>query len=116
MILKVSKPDIFVVITLLAISLFFMVDKDSGERRLYLISEAEKNEIELKEQLLKLDDGDVIIQVTPEGARFIESDCPNKICIKSSWVKECGETAACVPNRYALAIECREAEFDAVSE
>lgn len=91
--MKITKADIFVVATLLAVSVFAMLGDGDGQKRLYLISEDSKKEIELKDDLIELDGGDVIIEVTKDGARFVESDCPNKICITADWVTKCGETA-----------------------
>lgn len=114
--MRISKIDLTVTVLLLAVSVFFMTDRGGGAKKLYLISAGGKKQIEMKPDLIKLDGGDVLIEVTAEGARFIESDCPNKICIKHGWVTGCSDTAVCVPNKYALVIECSEEEYDAVSQ
>ena len=113
--LKITKLDFIVISLLILISMFYMTGQSEGTKKLFLISEKEKTQIQLKNQIIKLDDGDVVIEVTKDGARFIENDCPNEICIKSGWVNKCGHTAACVPNKYALVIECEEVAYDAVS-
>ena len=113
--LKITKLDLLVIFLLVLIPLLFLTNQSNGTKKLFLISEDEKKEIQLKDQLIKLDDGEVVIEVTKDGARFIENDFPNKICIKSNWVDKCGKTAACVPNKYALVIECEKEAFDAVS-
>ena len=114
--MKITKSDFFVIITLLAVSVFFMTGHGGGEKHLYLIDADGKKEIEFKNNIIKLDGGDVVIEVTEKGARFIENDCPNKICINAGWAEDCGDTVACVPNKYALVVECGEAEYDAVSQ
>ncbi|MGD9808605.1 MAG: NusG domain II-containing protein [Deferribacterales bacterium] len=114
--MKITKTDIALILILLLIPLFFLAEKSSGEKKLYLISKDEKTRIPLKEHKITLDGGDVIIEVTKDGARFIESDCPNQICIHAGWAEKCGDTVACVPNKYALVIECKEEEYDGYSE
>lgn len=113
--MKPTKTDILIIAALLIVVTLFL-PTDGDNKKLYLISETEKKHIPLGEQLIKLDDGDVLIKVTDEGAKFLESDCPNKTCIKTGWVKKCGEVSACVPNRYALVMECGEDEYDAISQ
>ena len=114
--MKITKADIALIIILILIPLFFLAERDSGEKKLYLISKNEKKRIPLKDHKINLDGGDVVIEVTKDGARFIESDCPNKMCISAGWVENCGDTVACVPNKYALVIECREEQYDGYSE
>jgi len=114
--LKITKTDIFLILILLLIPLFFLSGKNSGEKKLYLISEKEKKPIPLVHDKILLDNGKVIIEVTDEGARFLESNCPNHICIKAGWVTECGQAAVCVPNKYAIIMECREEAYDAISQ
>ncbi|MCD8552867.1 NusG domain II-containing protein [Seleniivibrio sp.] len=114
--MKKSKFDILIIAVLTAASLFFMLDVQSGEKRLYLIDKNTKEEIKLEDRDISLDNGHVIIQVTSEGARFLESDCPNRICIKQGWVKNCGDTAVCVPKHLALVMECKEQDYDAISQ
>ncbi|MDF2883593.1 MAG: hypothetical protein K0R54_4150 [Clostridiaceae bacterium] len=36
--------------------------------------------------------------------QFEESDCPDKICIKTGKIKTVGQTAACIPNKIFLKI------------
>jgi len=114
--MKITKSDIAVIVLLAAVSLFSMSGEGTGGKKLFLISENEKREIPLTEKTINLEDGSIVIEVSEKGARFVRNDCPNKICVKEGWVEKCGQTAVCVPNRYALVIECKEEEYDAVSQ
>lgn len=50
-------------------------------------------------------DKNVIFHVDKEGSIcFEESDCPDKICVKSGKLNKAGETAACLPNEIILKI------------
>lgn len=101
---------------MLGTSMFFMFKGSYGDKKLYLVNNNIKSEIPLTNRKINIDDGKAIIEVTPEGARFIESTCQNKICIKQGWVKSCGQTAVCVPNHVALVMECKEQDYDAISQ
>ncbi len=48
---------------------------------------------------------DVVFQLYADGSiAFIESDCPDKICIRSGRLRYVGQFAACLPNRIMLKI------------
>jgi hypothetical protein len=48
---------------------------------------------------------DVVFQIYPDGSiAFKESDCPDKICIRSGRLKNAGQFAACLPNKMMLKI------------
>jgi hypothetical protein len=50
-------------------------------------------------------DENVVFHLYKDGSiSFEESDCPDKICIKSGKLKMVGETAACLPNKLFLKI------------
>jgi len=47
----------------------------------------------------------VVFKVDDEGnIQFIESDCPDKICIKTGKIHMAGQSAACLPNGIVLKI------------
>ncbi|WP_024834571.1 NusG domain II-containing protein [Ruminiclostridium josui] len=36
---------------------------------------------------------------------FLESDCPDKICVKTGWLSQPGEIAVCLPNKIIIKLE-----------
>lgn len=36
--------------------------------------------------------------------RFVWSDCPDGVCVRTGWISRVGQTAACVPNRVLIKI------------
>jgi len=114
--LKITKIDILVIAILVSASVFFIQKPNDGVKKLYLITESEKKAIPLKEQTIHLKEGKVVIEVSEDGARFIHSDCHNHTCVNSGWITKCGETVACIPNKFALVIECGKDAYDAYSE
>lgn len=45
-----------------------------------------------------------VIEVTAEGARFADSDCPDRICVETGLLRRAGESAVCLPNRVSVRI------------
>jgi len=42
---------------------------------------------------------DVVLKIDTDGSiRFIQSDCPDKICIRTGRLRLAGQSAACLPN------------------
>ena len=48
---------------------------------------------------------DVVFHVYPDGTiAFVDSDCPDKVCIQSGRLARGGQSAACLPNGLVLRI------------
>jgi len=119
--LKLIKPfDIVIIAVLLLISLSMIIlnIKSSGEKHFFLYIDDKKIEIKNREGLIDLKDygKNVIVEITDGKARFVESDCRDKICIKTEFIERCKEVAVCLPNKVALEIKCIENKFDAISQ
>ena len=59
-------------------------------------------------------DGDVRIIVEEKKIRFIQSDCPDLVCVNTGWLKSKGRIAACLPNRILIKIIGFSDEVDVV--
>jgi hypothetical protein len=49
--------------------------------------------------------GETVIVISRGEARVTESDCPEKICVRSAGIKRNGEWIACLPNRVLVTVE-----------
>lgn len=45
------------------------------------------------------------IEIKEGAVRFVEMDCPDKICIKTSWITKVTESAVCLPNKAYLTVK-----------
>ena len=60
--------------------------------------------------------GTTVVRLTPQGARFMSSPCPCKVCVATGKLTRSGAVAACVPNRVMVRLEGgTPAGVDAVS-
>ncbi|MEA5010941.1 MAG: NusG domain II-containing protein [Angelakisella sp.] len=50
----------------------------------------------------------VSLEVKSGAVRFLESDCPDKICVNTGFLREDGDLASCLPNKVIVTIETRE--------
>ncbi|RNC29595.1 MAG: hypothetical protein AWM53_00210 [Candidatus Dichloromethanomonas elyunquensis] len=47
--------------------------------------------------------------------RFSESDCPNKICVKTGWLTKAGDRAVCIPSKVVISVVGQNQKMDTVS-
>lgn len=59
--------------------------------------------------------GNSHIRVFDGQVRFIDSPCPNKICVHTGWLSQGGENATCLPNRVSLQILGSDPRFDSIN-
>ncbi len=59
--------------------------------------------------------GESHIQVHDGQVHFVNSPCPNKLCVHTGWLSQGGEVAVCLPNRVSLQILASDPRFDAIN-
>lgn len=55
------------------------------------------------------------IEITKDGARFINSTCRDKICVKSGMISKPSAAASCIPNKVTISIKVEKSSVDAVA-
>jgi len=45
--------------------------------------------------------------------RFVDADCPDKVCVQTGWLDKAGQVAACLPNGVLVKIEGSAGDIDA---
>jgi len=48
--------------------------------------------------------GKVTIEIKGKRVRVKESSCPNKVCVKTGWIRRSGEIIVCAPNQVTVRI------------
>ena len=57
----------------------------------------------------------VEIEVEKGRIRFLSSDCPDKLCVKSGWLNSGGATSACLPEKVVISVTGEKADFDVIT-
>ena len=104
------KSDIIIIIVCLSAALiFFLPSLFSSDENLTAVI---MHDGEAVKEIVLTDDTDatieidgVIIKAQDGNIYFEESNCPDKICVKSGKLTSKGESAACVPNRVSVYIK-----------
>jgi hypothetical protein len=53
-----------------------------------------------------------LIEIGDEKVRVIETDCPDKLCVKQRFISKTGEVIVCLPNRLVVEIKGIDDERD----
>jgi hypothetical protein len=60
--------------------------------------------------------GDSHLRIEGGRVRFIDSPCPNKVCVHAGWLEHGGDVAACIPNGVSIRLGgVRDDAIDAIS-
>ncbi|UWG96760.1 NusG domain II-containing protein [Dehalobacter sp. DCM] len=70
-----------------------------------VIERIDLNKVEQPRNITISGDYHNTIRVEKGRIRFEESDCPNKICVLTGWLKKYGDIAVCLPNKTIIEIE-----------
>ena len=57
-----------------------------------------------------MDVGGCTIVFSPNGVRFTDADCPDRLCVKTGVIRFAGESIACVPNRVVVSLQASTAQ------
>lgn len=110
----ITKTDIIIITAvLLTAGLLFFIPKiqnpsASDPQKTVIITENGDTVYKIKlsdlkeEQIYSL--GNMQISVSPDGAKITQSDCKDKICMRTGLLKNNGDTAVCVPNKVTVKI------------
>lgn len=56
-----------------------------------------------------------LIEITPNSARILEADCPDKLCVVQGAISKAGQTIVCLPHRLVIHIEGKNKKIDATT-
>lgn len=59
--------------------------------------------------------GTSYVQVSDGRVRMLDSACPDKLCVRSGWISQPGESIVCLPNRVVIEIRAGEGGPDVVN-
>ena len=71
----------------------------------HLVKNINLNDLNKPEYIDLNEDGvHQVIKAEKGRIRFLESDCPHKICVKTGWLTKPGDKAVCLPSRVVITI------------
>ena len=104
--------DILVIIGVLLLAAYLIAPRGAGggrHKNLVVRSGTQSINLQWDSGLIdleKLTGKKMIVEALDGKARVLSSNCPDKVCMLTGWISECGQVAACLPNGVALLVEC----------
>lgn len=56
-----------------------------------------------------------LIEIENGKIRIKDADCPDKICVKTGWISEPGQSIICLPHKLIIKIEGNNSKYDDIS-
>lgn len=107
-----KKSDFILILVLLILAAvvftaYNLMHRSDGEARCQIYYEGTLVQtLDLSEaHIFRLDQNpNVRFEIKDNSIAFIESDCPDKVCVHSGYLSRPGQMAACLPNRISIQI------------
>lgn len=114
------KKDILVVAVILSLVLAgfainFLIFRDQAEvyGEIYVDGELIQQVDLSKDQEFSIaEQPQIVFEVKNHSITFIESDCPDKICIHAGFIGHNGQSATCLPNKTTIRIRSKKTAVD----
>ncbi len=116
----VRKNDLIILAVALVLGVLLIIFMGGGKRGAY--AEILRDNTVIKRVDLSKDNTfsleeypQVFFKVENGAVAFVKSDCPDKICVHTGFIKNKGQSAVCLPNRLTLRIAGESAHEDAIA-
>ena len=93
--------SILIIIAIIFLAIFLNQKSDNLVCQIYKNDEL-VNEVRLDhDEQIKIEttDGYVLINITKDYVEFLESTCPDKVCVHQGKINRSGQTITCLPNK-----------------
>jgi hypothetical protein len=122
---RTTKIDLILIVLVLFLSTFSIIWISVNrikQSSLPKVASIYQESIKLEEIYLEKDgitsilNGKMKIEVKSGKIRILDSDCPQKVCVKMGWIDNSGQTIVCMPNHVLIEIKSSGSPLiDAVS-
>lgn len=52
------------------------------------------------------------VRVENGRIRYLDADCPDKVCVNTGWLSHSGDTASCLPARTVIRVQSEKSDVD----
>lgn len=114
----ITKKDLILLLVVLlagVLGIVVMNSADKGKSAEIIVDGETKEIISLEENFQKQVNG-VVVCCENDEVYIKESDCPDKVCMRSGRISKSGESIICAPNRVAIKINGKKGNLpDAIT-
>ena len=110
--MKKRKKDFIILLSILGAALilfalnhFYFRNKGQTYCEIYIDGELMETVNLSKNRQFSIDEKpNIKFEVKEHSIAFVESDCPDKVCIHSGFLSQTGQSASCLPNKTTITI------------
>lgn len=116
-----KKTDLILILVILLICGIFLIpriiDKSDNLTAVLYIDGAEVRKISLNKvtEPYEFSFGNkhtATVRVENGRIRYLDADCPDKVCVNSGWLLKNGDTASCLPARTVIRVQSEKSDVD----
>lgn len=121
-----KKADMILIISILLLAAFlFLINKSHvSDDNMYVVISVDGEEVEkfLHRDMInkKIDINNEYgynkILISEDGAKMLEADCKDRICVNTKEITKAGQSIVCLPHRLEVKLISDENEIDAVAK
>ncbi len=106
-----------VILLAVAAIVFQMLLKKDGTYALVRMDQEQLYRLDLQKEtelIVEGEDGFNKIEVKDGTVAVTEADCPDKVCVRTGYIRQTGEVIACLPHELTVTIAGKKAQEDAI--
>lgn len=108
-----KKKDVLLILIVLAISTVIFISTkimnkgNSDKIEIYVDNRLYKSIPINSEEEITIENNEDYnhIKIYDKGAKIIDASCPDKVCVKSGFIKDSNEKIVCIPNKVIIKIK-----------
>ncbi|WP_446899109.1 NusG domain II-containing protein [Clostridium sp. LBM24168] len=121
---KIALAIIILVVILSIAGVFAYKNYISGSKKIAIIKQDGKviknidlNKVSGTEQFIIKYKGSHFNKIKMQKGKISieDADCPDKICIKTGWISEPGQSIVCLPHKLIIEIEGKNSDYDNIT-
>lgn len=122
---KITSIIVILIITVSIIGVFTYKNFKSGPEKIALIKQDGKviktidlNKIKYKQKFIVKYKSSNFNKIEIENGKIAitDADCPDKICVKTGWISEPGQSIVCLPHKLIIEIEGKNSNYDDITK
>ena len=111
---RTTKLDLLLISVVLFFSVFSILYvsanriKQPSQSKIATVYQENAELIELdlqKDDVTPILDGKMQIEVKDGKIKVVDSDCPQRLCVKMGWIEHSGQNIVCIPNHVLIEIK-----------
>jgi hypothetical protein len=94
---------IYIIIIVIGVLIYLSDNKVSQNNNCVILKNGRKIIRNIEKNCI-IDLEDIVIEIKDKKVRVLESNCPDKLCVKTGWIEKNTDFIICVPNNLKITI------------